>query len=270
MEKLFIAKNDNKKIILIEELYNRGDFSEALKEIKDYLSIYPDDLKILFFRGKVLRMLKANDEARLSFISLFPYIINNREYKIKVLVELVYLEMYERNYLDAYSYLKRLQKLNCSFLNSLNIALASIYLSHQTKMNNIEESNKKNYFEQQICCYQENIFLKRLLEYQDGYRKFNEDINLEELFNRIKNVISLANITPAYNVFDTYIFYYPLVGFDMDEICDYIKVLAYQDDLGIHVLEITPFKVDKYKNYINDLIDLECQKEYSIALTKKK
>jgi hypothetical protein len=257
-----ITKNE-KRMKMIEELYHQGDFIAALSEVNHYLSLNPNDFNALLLHGKLLRMLKLNDEARLSLISLFPY-LNNKQDKIKVLIELIYLEIYERNYLDAYSYLERLQKLNCTFTNSLNIELASIYLLHQTGMNTkISANEQKNYFEQQISFYQEREFLKRLLSNNNGgFPRFDDAIDLEDLYNRIKEVLPYAKITPTYNLFDTYIFYCPLVGYNVDGVCDYVKVLAYRDNSGYHLLEILPFRVNKYKNYINDLVDLEYQKEF--------
>jgi tetratricopeptide (TPR) repeat protein len=127
-----ITKNE-KRMNEIEALYHQGDFADSLDKINHYLSLNPNDFNALLLRGKLLRMLKLNDEARSSFISLFPYLYTKEE-KIKALIELIYLEIYERNYLIAYSYLKRLQKFNRPFYNSINIELANIYLLHQTGM----------------------------------------------------------------------------------------------------------------------------------------
>jgi hypothetical protein len=146
--------------------------------------------------------------------------------------------------------------------------LASIYLLHQSGMNaEIRNIEKINYFEQQIFFYQESEFLKRLLSNNKGsFPRFDEAIDLEDLYNRIKAVLPDAKITPAYNVLDTYIFYCPLVGYNVDGICDYVQVLAFTDGSGTHLLEILPFRVNKYKSYINDLVDLEYKNELEKTL----
>lgn len=266
MEKnLFVTKNENKKMIYIEELYDRGEFLKALKEIESYLALYPRDLKALYLQGKMLRMLKHNNEAREAFIKLFPYITENKEYEKKILIELIYLGIYERNYLDAYSYLERLEKV-VSFGNTkcLNMGLVKVFLKRQLGMKiEPDETKKSNYFEAQLLNYSEDRALKRLQQSNENYRHFYDDVDVRDLFVQINSVISIAKITPAYNVFDTYIFYYPEAGYDEEGVLDYVQVLAYTDDFdNVKILEISPFRVKKYKEYINDLIDLEYQKEY--------
>ena len=103
--------------------------------------------------------------------------------------------------------------------------------------------------------------------YNEDFRRFSPTVDFALLFDQIKGVISLAKITPAYNVFDTYIFHYPFVGYDEEGILDYIQVLAYSDINGIHILEISPYRVQRYKKYVNDLVDLEYQKEYLESMT---
>jgi len=270
MGNLFVAKNENKKLINIKELYDNGNFERALCEIKNYLNLYPYDLIGLYYKGKLLRMLKMFDQSKEVFLELFPYISENREYKIKVLVELIYLEIYRRDYLTAFSYLERLEKVR-EFKNikNMNIDLVKMYLLNQLGMDDKNTKiDKSNYFEQQIVSYDENKFLNRLLmnnmsnkENDENFREFQDDIDLKDLYSEILNVISIAERTPTYNVFDTYYFYYPEIGFDKDGLLDYVQVLAYTNSDGnVSILEISPYRIDKYKNYINDVIDLEYRK----------
>lgn len=263
---LFTKKTDNKKIKKIENFYNDGNFIAALKEIEHYLTLYPRDLKVLFYKGKILRMLKIVDGARNVFLELLP-IVQYNEYESKILIELIYLEIYNRNYLSAYSYLKRLQK-SYDFKNikGLNFDLAEIYLCHQCNIE-IESSRENNYFGKQITDYSEERFMKRLLnnnlssmQILEGFRRFSGDVDLQDLYERIKGIISLARVTPAYNVFDTYIFEYPDVGYDEAGELNHVQVLAYTNvGGGVFILEISPFRVKRYKSYVNDIIDLECQ-----------
>lgn len=244
---LFTKKVENKKIQKIENFYNNGNFVAALNEVEHYLTLYPRDLKVIFYKGKILRMLKMVDEAKNVFLELLPN-VQYSEYEAKILIELVYLEIYNRNYLSAYSYLKRLQK-SYGFENAkgLNIDLAEIYLCHQCNIE-IESNRENNYFGKQVIEYSEDRFMKRLLnnnlssmQILEGFRRFSDNVDLEDLYERIKNVISLARVTPAYNVFDTYIFEYPDVGYDDDGELNHVQVLAYTDvgGGGIHIRNIT-------------------------------
>ena len=269
--KLFTKNVENKKIKLIESFYDKGNFTAALNEIEHYLMLYPYDLKVLFFKGKILRMLKMVDEAKKEFLKLFSYVESGHEYGNKILVELIYLEMSSKNYLTAYSYLKRLQKsIGFKTINSLNMDLAEVYLKHQCGIS-IEDSKKNNYFGKQVMDYSEERFINRLLnnnvsslQESERFRRFSSDVDLIDLYKRIKDVLPLASVTPAYNVFDTYIFEYPGAGFDDEGELNYIQVLAYNDvGGGVLILEISPFRVKRYKSYINDIVDLECQKYYS-------
>lgn len=278
MENLFVTKNENKKLLTVEALYEEGEFLQALNELERYLVLYPRDLKALFLRGKMYRMLQSPNEARSVFLQLFPYISENKEYKVKILTELLYLEIQERNYLSAYSYLGRLQKITNS-VKGLNFDLAEVYLKHQSGMQDSVE-DKFNYFEKQIVSYDEEKCLKRLLFNNKSYsststnfRHFSLSLDLKDLYDQIKNVLPLATITPAYNVFDTYIFSYPNAGYDEEGTLDYLQVLAYSDIEGVHILEISPFRAKKYKSYVNDLLDLEYQKIYfeeSISYSRTK
>lgn len=281
MEGLFVAKNENKKLINIKELYNNGDFERALCEVERYLKLYPCDLIALYYKGKILRMLKMFDQAKEVFLNLFPYISENREYKIKVLVELIYLEIYRRDYLTAFSYLERLEKVReFKTIKNMNIDLVKMFLLNQLGICDNNEEKKTNYFEQQVVSYDENKFLNRLLmnnmsekEKDENFRKFYDDVDLKDLYSEILNVISIAKRTPTYNVFDTYFFYYPKSGFDKYGDLDYVQVLAYRNDKGnICILEISPYRVDKYKNYVNDIVDLEYAKNdlYNQNLLEKK
>lgn len=278
MEDLFVTKNENKKLLFIEALYEEGEFLKALNELERYLLLYPRDLKALFLRGKMFRMLQSPNEARNVFLQLFPYISENKEYKVKILTELLYLEIQERNYLAAYSYLERLQRIT-DFVKGLNFDLADVYLKHQAKMEE-RVQDKANYFEKQIKCYDEESCIQRLLsnnascQKKVGFRRFSSSLDLLELYEQIKEVLPFATITPAYNLFDTYIFDYAEAGYDEEGTLDYLQVLAYtNENEEVSILEISPFRAKKYKSYVNDLVDLEYQKLYyeeSVSYTRKK
>lgn len=274
MKNLFISKCDDRKMNRIEDLYNRGEFLLALQEITHYLDLYPKDLKALYLRGKMLRLLKRTEEAREVFLMLFPFLLQSKEYQIKVLVELVYLEMQVKDYLSAYSYLERLERVLCfGETKGLNISLAKSYLRYQLGM--AHEEAESNYFMEQVFHYDEARSKKRFLNQNfsaskkgENSRLFSPDIDLEELYSVIQNVLPIATVTPTYNVFDTYIFEYPGVGYDEEGILNHVQVLAYSDvGGGVFLLEISPYRAKKYKCFVNDIVDLESQKECQIGMT---
>ncbi len=244
----------------IKKQYQIGNFFDALAIIEQCLSLFGFDLELLLWKGKMLRMLKQNKEAREVFLMLFPYIENSRNLKVQVLIELIYLEIYEREYLTAYSYLCRLEKICDRNTTTLNLELASIYLKVQAGLKiSISSTNKPHYFEEQILDYREERFLNRLFQnngvnsHEDKARHFHPEVDLEKLFRQIKTNITKAKRASTYNLFDTYFFKYPFVGFNKMEDLHELQVLSFQNGEGVHLLEISPYSVQKYKNDVNAL-----------------
>ncbi len=262
----FVINKENKKGLHILDLFYQGKFDQALQEVCEYLQFYPHDLEFLCLYGKILRLLNKTREAKTCFCYLYEILKdkeNYRSYKIQVLVELIYIAIFEKDYFNGYIYLKRLELIApAKEIKNLNLSLANIFFQKQLGMKIITPSLDTNYFSSQICHYDEAKAKSRLVQtnYQQypnlESRYYEEDLDLIGLFEDLTYVLDLAQKTPCYNVLDTYLFTCPDVGYDDEGILDNIQVLAYSWQGKNYILEMSPYRVTRYHLFINDINDL--------------
>ena len=138
----------------------------------------------------------------------------------------------------------------------------------------IIEREYYNYFERQVIAYDEAELLGHTTIFNahqnlsdlNGYIRFNSEIDINNLYEDIKKVISNSIKTPNYNLFDTYLFYYPNIGFAKDGAINHLKVLVYPNSDNFDIVEFAPYRIKYYQSFINDFFELQALEELKRSL----
>lgn len=258
--------------IKIEKIFTQGKFHFALSCYQEYLEKYPKDRNASIWIGKLLRLLKNNSLAHESLEQALLEVKTQGEIDL-VLIELIYLCLDEYEFKKAYQYFLLFQQIPVS--NEKNIALnTSLMRILLKKKLGIYSPNLKrdeyNYFERQFIQYQEEDLLSHIIVYnlygksafENENPRFQDDVNIYELLERIKMVLPISEKTPNYNVLDTYLFYYPNIEILKEESLNYLKVCVIPDKYDYQIVEFVPCKISNYKIYVNYFKKLETKQSF--------
>lgn len=250
----------DKEFSYIMKLLKDKKFNEATYKLEEYLEKYPYDTCACTSYANLLikngELEKAADIIEKTVITSKTSEITKTEI-VKVKIKLLCCE---GKYRECYEY----------FLEN-NIILMNDYedyynvLAFLAKKLGIEveiPEKMKSYTVKQIQSYDEIEAINHIKKHADDYSSkdyscFNTDFPLEEMYTKIRNVIS-TNI--EYNLHsgamrDVYIFKYDANGRSHQKMVDYIKVIAIQGTNDI----ITMYPYDNKANL--PYIDLTPQKE---------
>lgn len=282
----FNTRGSKDEFHFIYELYKKGDFSFALKCLLAYVEKYPRDFDALLMQGKLLRLLKQNEEAKNVFFRILSLFKEKKNVDIShVFYELVHLELDERNYKEAFTYFN-IAFSGRSHCDIQNFKLLRFFLLNRLGLYDMskESQGKKlnredySYHERQILDYQEDDLWNYLKSVKEGvqrygttFLKINEEVDYVFLGQRLKEILPYAVKCPDYGVFDSYIFSYPDFAEDENgEKIDYIRIFALQNDGEESIVDILPFQPYQYRTFINSIERLEAERLYDSKLEKNK
>ncbi len=259
-------------------MIQKGKFRLALKCYREYLEQYPKDMDAYVRYGKLLRLLKNNPMAQ-EWLEKALIEGEKPEDICLALIELIYSYLDEYQFERAYHYFTIFESLSFSndfFKSAMNTSLIRILLKKKLEKYTPICRCEYNFFERQMIEYQEEETMWHTLTYnlygnsafQNDNCLFQEHIHMETLYEEIKRILPFAVKTPNYNVFDTYLFYYPNIGISKGEVLNYLKVCVIPDEWEYQIVEFMPYKVYQYKTYVNDFKKL--QRETDLTYQRKK
>lgn len=238
-----MSKYNVEELLIVDDLLKQFKNKEALKVLKQYIEKYPNDLvSILYYIDILIRL----DNYKLAMDVMDDYNLPNglSEDSIqKYYILKVKLNIGLKNYDEAFDYYMKGRKNKEKFSGGYNAFFSSntIYIflkSRANKLNYKEMEISTSYLARQIIDYDEEVFKERFFNYNnlenDSFNvdqaKFNEDINLEELYNEI---VMLLPVAPKYYngpIFVNRCFKLDNCGYDMNgNKYDHIIVTSFYD-----------------------------------------
>lgn len=172
---------------------------------------------------------------------------NNEDSKALALKELIYLEISEKKYIEAYRLFEQI--LEYKILKSSEINKISFYLKYQLNLLTEEDIKNAGYFGQQLINYNYDVTIEHLTEKLN--QEENNNLDVYKLMEDSKNRIE--HITPdRKSLVDKYIiaYEYPIYKID-DHFTNTMEVVTYPNTKTILTLNPTNEK-SKSRNNINE------------------
>jgi len=237
----------------IQKLFIEVKNSSFLKEAKEYLYLFPNDTDVRLMRAKVYRKAKEYDKA----IEDFKYILNIKINE-NALANLYYLYYHLYMYKEALDILPLLYETKCIKTHSL--AIMELVMKKQLGLDiDFKRGARCDYLKEQIVDYDEEKALQHIhthLNYIDDEKScFNENIDLNYLFNSIKNNIDNENKANYNETLEIYYFGISNIGYLNNTICNFIKVIVIPNTNKI--VNMYPVNIVACESIININIDYE-------------
>lgn len=235
--------NQNKLII---ELINANKLVFAKEQIEDYLEKY-DDLEMKLIYGNVLCKLGYRDMA----IDVYrDGVLLGDKYAV---LSLLKLSLEYDDLLYSHFLIKQCKKYKYNPLDLKALRFAEMYVDSRLGLEIEPCSEKEFYTAKQIMAYSEEEALKHIKAHYHKEPIFNESVNVDVLFDKIK--ANIHNAKPAYAEIEKemYYFNYPNVGFENGQVVDYLFVIVIKDTKQI--FNFYPMSKEKIRpeHFINDI-----------------
>lgn len=223
-----------------------------------YLEVRPYDIDVRYMRAKSYRNIgefdKAIEDLEFNIETLESGQIKNIEQLKDTFTELFYIYYHSNQYIDALKLLPIIY--DNKFVETNSVYLKELIMKKQLRLP-IEKfiGPTESYLENQIMDYNE----RRALGYVGLHSKSDIDINkkskfadnldLEYLFNIIKNNLNHNNKANIDEAMEVHYFTIPNVGIYKNDICNYIKVRVVPNTKNIiSIFPITALKYEEAQN----------------------
>lgn len=209
--------------IKIRNLFKSNKYNAFIKEANEYLSLFPNDTHVRFMRAKAYRYLNRFDEC----IEDLKYNLNFDDQGY-TLTELFYVYYYLNMYQEALKLLPELYERKNIKPHSLSIA--ELVMKKQLGLEvNVKKGARCDYIKEQILDYNEDVVLSHISEHKDNKEeicRFNDNINLNYLFNLIRNNIDNTKKVNTEEILEFHYFGISNIGYIENNICNFIKVVV--------------------------------------------
>lgn len=255
-------KTKEENIFLTYELayiyFLEHNFSEA-KRLLNQILTQGNKNNALFLLAKILFL----EEDLVSVKRILSSLINNSDHFKRVQWLLIYIDILEGKYGDAFLKLGKVSNKDRDY--------DFVYIYLKSKLNMIETSlsnSSLSYSGSQIVSYNKNKAIEHIVKHKEENNKkekhsvLSPDVDVKEIINNIENK-SLKLI--GRNIFDTYIMRFPNAGRNyLGEKTNYLKIITV---IGTkNVITMFPYANTDFE------LDLDMEKEkmqYEFLLRKK-
>ena len=206
---------------IIEELeekayIKKNDYKKAEEQFKNNRELDERTMKNL---GKI-ELLKGNFEKAEQYFSSLDIQNGNARDFYDEYYRLALIKFRLKKYDETLIILNRLEEnLDVYEVSDMAYEIKRIKLYIYKKLNkDYSKINDYTYSEKQIISYDINDAIDHVMNnhyYNPRISKFNDNINIEELFNTIKDKMNDENVTYD-SLFDKYMVKYPNIGINMD------------------------------------------------------
>lgn len=244
---------------LIVKLYEGRRYKEVVNKVDKYINIgfkskiYECNLK--FLRAKSLRYLGRFDEAILELKEL----IKNGDDESYSKLELFYIYYFLNRYEEALNMLPELYLIKNKNISNYSLLIAELVMKKQIGMEvDFKRGTRSDYVKEQIVNYNEDKTIQHIKKHSTqedqnkNHSRFKENINIQYLLECIKNDLPNNKKLNIIDVLEVHCFSVPAVGYDVNSICNYIKVVTIPNTTN--VITVYPY------SYIgvNDIDVLNC------------
>ena len=244
--------------IKIRNLFTDKKYKSVIKESTKYLEFFPNDIGVRFMRAKSYRHLEMFKEA-----------IDDLKYNLTLednghsLTELYFIYYYLNMYNEAIELLPQLYlKKN---INSYSVSISELVMKKQLGIDiKVKKDAKCDYIRSQIFNYSTSLAFSHikeghLNENSDRLSKYNENIDLDYLFDLIRNNLSNGKKVNTEEMLEIYYFGISNIGNVNGATSNFIKVVVVPNTSNI----ITMYPVNSVDfNYISN-VDVDYDKLFS-------
>ena len=246
-EENFYKKN---MYIKIRNLYMDKKYKELIKEAENYLNIYSNDINIRFMYAKALRHEERFEEA----IENFKINLKYNSHDEHSILSLFYLYYFLNMYKEAYEMLPLVYETK---FQKKSISITKLVMRKNLGYPcYINEKENNNYINKQIVNYDSDLAYNHISEHTSleeqmknvkGSLMFN-DIDLKYLISVVKENIPKNKKANIEEIMDIYYFGISNIGYDDNNIYNYIKVVVIpntQDIVSIYPTNLIEEKTTK-------------------------
>lgn len=223
MSNTYEKRKKDSLLYKIKELFANKKYSMLVKEATKYLNEYYPHPKVVFMRAKSYKELGFFDEA----ISDLKYLIE-KENNTYAILELYYTYYYLNKYKEAIDLLPFLY--NSDVVNKYSIALSELVMKKQLGIKmNFNSKARCDYIASQIINYDINKALEHINEHKESSinsSNFNAQLNLEYLFELIRNNLINSTKINKDEILEVHYFCIPNIGLVEENVCNYLKVVV--------------------------------------------
>ena len=209
--------------IKIRNLFKSNKYNAFIKEANEYLSLFPNDTHVRFMRAKVYRYLNRFDEC----IEDLKYNLNF-DVQGHTLTELFYVYYYLNMYQEVLELLPELYERKN--IQPYSLSIAELVMKKQLGLEvNVKKGARCDYIKEQILDYNEDVVLRHIMEHKDNKEekcRFNDNINLNYLFDLIRNNIDNTKKVNTEEILEIHYFGISNIGYIENNICNFIKVVV--------------------------------------------
>ena len=219
--------------------FNQYDIYYALSEVQKYLKKYPNDIKTIIFYCHIL--LKLNElELVQEYLNVVELLDKALEYEQEILKIKLYLNSYQGNFDECKKILQNptlSKKCRLSFLTYLKKQLGNLVIE------NIENEKYickqiNNYDEKMAIEHIKNHFNNNLCEINGVNSIFNDNFSLEDIVNKLKEILPNEQKLNSRGFENEYIFKYDKCRTVSGVSTDYFFVCAFQNTN--HIITMYP------------------------------
>ena len=226
--------NDIHRMIL--ELYNSRQYSLVINKIDKILLAgvknYNYKCNFRYIRAMSLRYLERFDESIAELEDLCKLVKNNPFYT----TELFFTYYYLGKYTEAFQMLPELYLIEGKKLSNHSIFIMELVIRKNLGLStNYKSDTKCDYLKKQITNYDEKLALQHITSHthdEDSHHIhsiFNESIDIEYLMQCVKINLQNSKKVNANDVLESHYFAVPRIGYDENNICNYLKVVVCPD-----------------------------------------
>jgi len=247
-----------KLYIKVRELFVNKKYNSLIKEATNYLELFPNDVNVRFMRAKTYRKLEMFDEA-----------INDLKYNLALddnshsITELYFIYYHLNKYEEAIELLPDIYSKRC--INAYSVSISELVMKLQLGIEiKVKKDAKCDYIRSQIFNYSTTASLSHIqqshiTEIAENTSSFNEGINLDYLFNLIRNNLKIGKKANVDEMLEIYYFGISNIGQFNNESCNFVKVVVIPNTDNIITIYPTN-SVDV--NYIS-MIDVDYNKLFN-------
>lgn len=206
----------------IKKLYMNKNYESLESKATKYLEKEPNDVKVRFMRAKAYRFLNRFDEA----IEDLKYnlMLENNNHS---LTELYYIYYHLNMYREALEILPLVYKNQC--IKNYSLSISELVMKTQLGIP-IRVKKDDNYVKSQIFNYSTKEAIEHIKQHlkESEYVQsiYNENINIDYLFNLVRNAVKDSKKANINELLEVYFFGISNIGYCNDIPCNFIKVVV--------------------------------------------
>ena len=243
---------DKNPYLALRTLYYNKEYTKFLQDAEKYLEYEKFDRyieEVHFMRAKVYKKLRMFDECIEDLRFIF-----NKSQNTYALIEMFFTYYHLNMYKEVLELLPILYSKKC--LNNYSVALAELIIKKQLGMSyKVKPGDKCDYVKYQIANYDEKAALNHIYNHKNPQSseesKFNDNINIDYLYEVIRSSIDNNNKSLVNNILEIHIYSLSNVGVYKGNVCNYVYCVVVPNTNDIITMYPTDSTIDMNVELLN-------------------